>query len=210
MISPADRLAATTLAEQARTHPRIAVRATIVGWRFGLFFDCIVWKLSAEIHPTPRSSTDEDWRNLGALTVLLGVPDHCPRPASIEDDPLATHRWQWREDGQPMHAPTKPLGPGWSSNPFPGPYGGRQYDRKSDRLRVIVTEAPVVDGPIMRYVSCSVWDGANQRAASETQLTFVREHFLWPDVEWENVPRIGMGMVVEHFIQLRPVAKGDA
>jgi len=73
---------------------------------------CEHFWLSAQLHPTGRSSTPSDWQNLGALVQAIvaatGYPAEAPAVepvVPIEDaHPNNTHHWLWHSDGSPIEA----------------------------------------------------------------------------------------------------------
>ena len=77
------------------------VRDLIVGWSvilsIDVFSDGIVHHHgSAMLYPKGRSSTEEDWKNLGKIVASSGVPDDISKPPfSLSDDPNAPQHWFW-------------------------------------------------------------------------------------------------------------------
>ncbi len=76
------------------------VLAVIAGWQVILSIDVFTdgfvhYHASAMLYPKGRSSTEEDWKNLGQIVVLSGAPEETPIPFGMSDDPGAPQHWFW-------------------------------------------------------------------------------------------------------------------
>lgn len=89
------------------------VRDLIVGWSvifsIDIFSDGSTHHHgSAMLYPKGRSSTEEDWVNLGKIVASSGAPADVPMPFGMSDNANAPQHWFWYTETSAAPEPAKP------------------------------------------------------------------------------------------------------